>query len=72
MVKTCEFVSVWNGGEICKTTSAKYDSETNLVFDIEITDDVDDLDVLDREYAVIDGASYCILDNDDGTYSVLY
>ena len=71
MVLACDFVSIWNGGEICKTTSAKYDSETNLIYDIEVTDDVDELDVLDREYAVIDGVPHCISDNDDGTYSVL-
>lgn len=44
------YVSVWDGGtEI--STPCFFDTEKNLAFDIESTDEnIEDLDILDREY----------------------
>jgi len=52
MIKNVTYISVWDGGtEIC--SSAKFDTETKLVFDIETVDGVDDdgeeVDILDTE-----------------------
>lgn len=43
------YVSVWDGGNEVRT-SCEYDPQKNLVFNIESTDDVEDLDILDEEY----------------------
>ena len=64
------FVSVWDGGYQVES-SAKYDPETQTVFDVEMVDPLEDHDILDGEYAEIDGVRYELEDNDDGTYKIL-
>lgn len=58
MIKDATFVSVWDDGFEVET-DCKVNTDTNEVFDIE-TADVDELDleILDREYIVIDGNEY--------------
>lgn len=44
------YVSVWDGGTEIRT-SCKFDTNKNLAFDIESTDEeIEDLDFLDKEY----------------------
>lgn len=58
MIKNATFVSVWDYGFEVET-DCKVNTDTNEVFDIE-TADVDELDleILDRQYIVIDGNEY--------------
>ena len=52
MIKDALFTSVWDGGyEV--TTNCKVNTETNEVFDIE-TAAADGLEVLEKEYVVVD------------------
>lgn len=69
-IQEVEFVSYWNDSEIAVTTKAKYNPDTGLVYDVEGAD-VDGLDTLDAEFAIIDGEEYCVEDNGDGTYTVI-
>ena len=70
--ETVEFVSIWDSG-ISVTTTAMYDSETGLVFNVEEATeiDADALDCCEREYVIIDGEEHDIEDNEDGTYTVI-
>ena len=64
MIKYAEFVSVWDGGyEV--TTKCRVDTETLEVFNIESSENVDGLDVLEREYVVIDGEEYPCYEKDE-------
>ena len=52
-VQDVTFISVWDGGYEIET-SAKYDPETDLVYDIEVVegndDEGDEVETLDKEY----------------------
>ena len=58
MIKNATFVSVWDDGfEVA--SGCKVNTDTNNVFDIEqVCVDNIDLDILDREYIIIDGNEY--------------
>jgi hypothetical protein len=43
------FVSVWDGGHEIES-SAKYDTQSKIVFDIEIVEVIDEVQTLDEEY----------------------
>lgn len=66
------FVSVWDGG-IAIASSAKYDPKRKVVFDVQIVDvDEYDLEVLERQYVLIDGARHEIAEADaDGEWMVM-
>lgn len=65
MIKNASFTSVWDGGfEI--TTDCKVNMETNEVFDIEIAD-VDGLEILEKEYIVVDDVEYPVFQLSDIT-----
>ena len=65
MIKNGTFTSVWDGGyEV--TTNCKINMETKEVFDIEIAY-VDGLEILEKEYVVIDGEEYPVFQLSDIT-----
>lgn len=65
MIKNATFTSVWDGGyEV--TTNCKVNTETREVFDIEMAEVGDSLDVLEAEFVTIDGIDYAV-SNDDMT-----
>jgi hypothetical protein len=63
MIKDATFVSVWDGGfEL--VSDCKVNTETHEIFDIEkvdnpVDDDGDELEILDREYVIVDGEEFC-------------
>lgn len=63
MIKDATFISVWDGGfELI--SDCKVNTETREIFDITTYEDaVDDdgyeLEVLDREYVIVDGEEFC-------------
>lgn len=69
-VKDILFVSVWDDGDEGIISNAKYDEETGIVFNID-TVDAEGLDVLVKQYVIIDDEAYDIEDNGDGTYTVI-
>jgi hypothetical protein len=57
MIKNATFTSVWDGGyEV--TTNCKVNTETKEVFDVEIAEVDDSLDILEAEFVTIDGVDY--------------
>lgn len=64
MIKNATFVSVWDDGfEIA--SGCKVDTDTNEVFDIEqVCIDGFDVEVLEREYIIIDGNEYDVCQYD--------
>lgn len=57
MIKNATFVSVWDDGfEVA--SDCKVDTDTNEVFDIEKVCVNEILEILDREYIIIDGNEY--------------
>lgn len=65
MIKNAIFTSVWDGGyEVI--TNCKVNMETKEVFDIEMAEVDDALDVLEAEFVTIDGIDYDV-SNDDTT-----
>lgn len=65
MIKNATFTSVWDGGyEV--TTNCKVNTETREVFDIEIAEVDDSLDILEAEFVTINGVDYAV-SNDDMT-----
>lgn len=58
MIKNATFVSVWDDGYEVKS-DCRIDTNTNKVLDIEMVyvDELD-LEILDREYIIIDGNEY--------------
>ena len=64
MIKNATFVSVWDDGfEVA--SSCKVNTDTNRVFDIEqVCVDELDLEILDREYIIIDGNEYDVCQYD--------
>lgn len=64
MIKNAKFVSVWdNGYELI--SNCKANTETHEVFDIEmfegaVDDDGFELEILDREYIIIDNEEFCV------------
>lgn len=66
MIKNAIFTSVWNGGyEV--TTNCKVNMETNEVFDIEMREVDESLDILEKEYVVIDDVEYPVFQLSDIT-----
>ena len=66
MIKNAIFTSVWDGGyEI--TTDCKVDIETKEVFDIELAEVDESLDILEKEYVVIDDVEYPVFQLSDIT-----
>lgn len=59
MIKNATFTSVWDE-ETKITTNCKVNMETREVFDIEInnSDEIEKLDVLNYEYITIEGVDY--------------
>ena len=67
MIKDATFTSVWDGGyEV--TTNCKVDMETKEVFDIEMAEGDDSLDILEAEFVTIDGIDYAVSNNDMTEY----
>lgn len=64
MIKDATFVSVWDDGfEVA--SGCKVDTDTNEVFDIEqVCFDYLDVEVLDREYIIIDGNEHDVCQYD--------
>lgn len=64
MIKNATFVSVWDDGfEIA--SGCKVDTDTNEVFDIEqVCFDWFKVEVLEREYIIIDGNEYDVCQYD--------
>ena len=66
MIKNAKFTSVWDGGyEI--TTNCKVNMETKEVFDIELAEADESLDILEKEYVVIDDVEYPVFQLSDIT-----
>ena len=66
MIKNATFTSVWDGGyEI--TTNCKVNMETKEVFDIELAEVDESLDILEKEYVVIDDVEYPVFQLSDIT-----
>ncbi len=68
MFKPAIYVSVWDGGTKIET-SCEFNPETKEVKNIESTDNVEDLDILDEEYISFEGEDikdFYDLDNDIG------
>jgi hypothetical protein len=70
MAMKIKYVSEWDGGSSVIMTPAQYDPEKNIVFDVEQVD-IDGVNVLDREYVIINGEEREIEDQDNGTYTVI-
>lgn len=66
MIKNAKFTSVWDGGHEV-TTSCKVNMETKEVFDIELAEVNESLDVLEKEYVVIDDVEYPVFQLSDIT-----
>ena len=65
MIKNGTFTSIWDGGyEV--TTNCKINMETKEVFDIEMAEVGDAVDILEAEFVTIDGIDYAV-SNDDIT-----
>lgn len=66
MIKNATFTSVWDGGyEV--TTNCKVNMETREVFDIEMREVDESLDILEKEYVVIDDVGYPVFQLSDIT-----
>lgn len=66
MIKNAIFTSVWDGGyEV--TTNCKVNMETKEVFDIELAEVDESLDILEKEYVVIDDVEYPVFQLSDIT-----
>ena len=66
MIKNATFTSVWDGGyEV--TTNCKVNMETREVFDIELAEVDESLDILEKEYVVIDDVEYPVFQLSDIT-----
>ena len=66
MIKNATFTSVWDGGyEV--TTDCKVDMETREVFDIAMVEVDESLDILEKEYVVIDDVEYPVFQLSDIT-----
>lgn len=66
-----EYVSLWDDGVEIETT-AKYNPVTGLVYDIETTDeDIEDLDILEREFVRLDDGSELDVVEESGKYKVI-
>lgn len=66
MIKNAKFTSVWDGGyEV--TTNCKVNMETKEVFDIELAEVNESLDILEKEYVVIDDVEYPVFQLSDIT-----
>lgn len=64
MIKNAIFTSVWDGGyEV--TTNCKVNMETKEVFDIELAEVDESLDILEKEYVVIDDVEYPVFQLSD-------
>ena len=66
MIKNATFTSVWDGGYKV-TTDCKVDMETREVFDIEMSEVDESLDILEKEYVVIDDVEYPVFQLSDIT-----
>lgn len=66
MIKNGKFKSVWDGGYDV-TTDCKINMETNEVFDIELAEVDESLDILEKEYVVIDNVEYPVFQLSDIT-----
>ena len=67
MIKEATFISVWDDG-IEIATDCKVDMNTKEVFNIEMVEAYG-VDILDKEYVIIDGVDYPV-SNNDGWYSI--
>lgn len=65
MIKDATFTSVWDGG-INITTKCKVNLETKEVFDIEMSNTCEKLNVFETEYITIDDIDYPV-SNDNTT-----
>ncbi len=63
-VVDAKFTSVWDGG-VRITTPCKVNLRTRKVFDIEVNDEVDGLEVLDKEYITLTGVEYRVYPEDE-------
>ena len=67
MIKNATFTSVWDN-DTNITTNCKINMETGEVFDIEISDTPEKLNVLDAEYITIDDVEYPVSDDKTTKY----
>lgn len=66
-----EYVTLWDDG-VEVVTSAMYNMETGLVYDIETTDEgVEDLDILEREFIRLDDNTELDVSEESGKYKVI-
>lgn len=76
MIKEAVFVSVWDEHSRQKQeikSRCKVDFDTKEVFDIEtVNTDELDLEILSREYIIIDGNEYPVLQADERTNNTEY
>lgn len=65
------FVSVWDEG-VGVETSAKYNSETGVVFDIEVTGEgIEELETLELEYIRLSDGTELSVSNESGEYRAI-
>lgn len=66
-----EYVTLWDDG-VEVVTSAMYNMETGLVYDIETTDEgIEDLDILEREFIRLDDGTELDVCEESGKYKVI-
>ena len=66
-----EYVTLWDDG-VEVVTSAMYNIETGLVYDIETTDEgIEDLDILEREFIRLDDGTELDVCEESGKYKVI-
>ena len=66
MIKNAKFTSVWDS-DYEVTTDCKVNMETKEVFDIELAEVDESLDILEKEYVVIDDVEYPVFQLSDIT-----
>jgi hypothetical protein len=69
MIKDATFTSIWDGDTVI-TTACKVNTETKEVFDVEMAEVDESLDLLDTEYVTIDDNDYPV--SDDGSTEYWY
>lgn len=61
MIKAAIFNSMWDGG-VCISSNCKVDTDIREVFDIEMVEDTDDLDILERQFVSFDGTEHGVVE----------
>lgn len=64
IVRNVPYISVWDGGTLVETT-ADVRLDTKQVFNIKSVDVGEAVDVLDREYIVLDGTEFAVFEESE-------